>query len=79
MADKVQERDPDIWIFNTSILQIWLRKVIQYCPTDKMIGDYYTKPTHGEKEVRLFKQAILNLPKTNTCQLMIMAFTSYDK
>jgi hypothetical protein len=50
---------------------------IQYCPTDKMIGDYYTKPTHGEK-FRQFRQAILNLPKSNTCQLMMMAFTSYD-
>jgi hypothetical protein len=42
-----------------------------------MIGDYYTKPTHEEK-FRQFRQAILNLPKTTACQLVMMAFTSYD-
>jgi hypothetical protein len=34
---------------------------IEYCPTDQMIGDYMTKPTHGKK-FRGFRQQILNLP-----------------
>jgi hypothetical protein len=34
---------------------------IEYCPTDQMIGDYMTKPTHGKK-FRGFRQQIMNLP-----------------
>jgi hypothetical protein len=34
---------------------------IRYCPTDKMVGDYMTKPLHGDK-FRQFRQTILNLP-----------------
>ena len=34
---------------------------IEYCPTDLMIGDYMTKPTHGKKFTG-FRQQIMNLP-----------------
>ena len=34
---------------------------IEYCPTDLMIGDYMTKPTHGAKFTG-FRQDIMNLP-----------------
>ena len=33
---------------------------IEYCPTDEMIGDYFTKPLQGEKFVK-FREQILNL------------------
>jgi hypothetical protein len=33
---------------------------IQYCPTDEMIGDYFTKPTHGQK-FQDFRETIMNL------------------
>ena len=32
---------------------------IEYCPTDEMIGDYFTKPLQGEKFVK-FREQILN-------------------
>jgi hypothetical protein len=36
---------------------------IQYCPTDKMVGDYMTKPLHGGK-FKDFRQQIMNLQST---------------
>ena len=33
---------------------------IQYCPTDTMVGDYFTKPLQGEK-FRKFRADILGL------------------
>jgi hypothetical protein len=33
---------------------------IHYCPTDDMIGDYFTKPTHGKK-FQDFRENIMNL------------------
>ena len=44
---------------------------IHYCPTDDMLGDYYTKPTHGSK-YRGFRDQILNL--SATVQLFTMSF-----
>jgi hypothetical protein len=35
---------------------------IEYCPTDEMIGDFFTKPLQGAK-FRKFRQLVLNLPK----------------
>jgi hypothetical protein len=43
---------------------------IHYCPTDRMIGDYMTKPLHGKKFEK-FRQAIMNLPSTT--QLLMAA------
>ena len=34
---------------------------IQYCPTDEMVADYFTKPLHGAK-FQHFREVILNLP-----------------
>ena len=34
---------------------------VEYCPTDDMLADYYTKPVQGSK-CRKFRQRILNLP-----------------
>ena len=34
---------------------------VRYCPTDKMIGDYMTKPLHGAK-FDSFHQQIMHLP-----------------
>jgi len=34
---------------------------IEYCPTDDMLGDYFTKPTTGEK-FRSLRAAVMNLP-----------------
>jgi hypothetical protein len=45
---------------------------IQYCPTDQMIGDYMTKPVHGEK-FRQFRNTILNITNTHASQLMMLA------
>ena len=33
---------------------------IEYCPTDEMRGDYFTKPLQGAKFTR-FRQQIMNL------------------
>ena len=33
---------------------------IEYCPTDKMVGDYLSKPLQGSK-FRKFRTSILNL------------------
>ena len=43
---------------------------IQYCPTDKMLGDYMTKPLHGRK-FEGFRQQIMNLPLA--AQMMMLA------
>ena len=43
---------------------------IKYCPTDKMIRDYMTKPLHGAK-FDGFRQQIMHLPVT--AQLMMAA------
>ena len=34
---------------------------IEYCPTDDMVGDYFTKPLHGAK-FQKFRKEIMNLP-----------------
>ena len=36
---------------------------IEYCPTDDMLGDYFTKPTQGLK-FRRFQEKIMNLNKS---------------
>ena len=33
---------------------------IRYCPTDKLVADYMTKPLHGSK-FKEFRQQIMNL------------------
>ena len=33
---------------------------IKYCPTDKMVADYFTKPLQGEK-FYAFRKMIMNL------------------
>ena len=43
---------------------------IEYCPTDEMLGDYMSKPTHGKK-FNLFRGNIMNMPLA--AQLMMMA------
>jgi hypothetical protein len=43
---------------------------IQYCPTDKMIGDFMTKPLHSKKFEKI-QQLIMNLPCTT--QLLMAA------
>jgi hypothetical protein len=45
------------------ISEFYQKKIfdIQYCPADKMISDYTTKPTNGEKFTK-FRKAIMNLP-----------------
>ena len=42
---------------------------IKYCPTDEMLGDYFTKPTHGTK-FKGFREEIMNLP--TAAQLMML-------
>jgi hypothetical protein len=56
-----RSRHLDIRYFFVS--DLYQKKIIdiQYCPTDKMISDYMTKPTHGEKFIK-FRKAIMNLP-----------------
>ena len=44
---------------------------IKFCPTDQMIGDYMTKPLHGQK-FKKFREAIMNLPTSVNAQLMMM-------
>ncbi len=44
---------------------------IEYCPTDKMLADYYTKPTHGSK-FQTFRREIMNLPVPTHTQLFMM-------
>jgi len=44
---------------------------IHYCPTDDMIGDYFTKPTHGNK-FKGFRDQIMNL--SASVQLFAMCF-----
>ena len=36
--------------------------VITYCPTDEMIGDFFTKPLGGQK-FRRFRNIIMNCPE----------------
>jgi hypothetical protein len=49
------------------------RLKIEYCPTDKMLGDYHTKPLHGTK-MNNHRSQILNLaPRTTATQLMMLA------
>ena len=43
---------------------------IRYCPTDKMIGDYMTKPLYGAKFDNFWQQ-IMHLPVA--AQLMMAA------
>jgi hypothetical protein len=46
---------------------------IEYCPTDKMLGDYHTKPSHGTK-MKSFRSQISNLvPRTSATQLVMIA------
>ena len=38
---------------------------VSYCPTDEMVGDFFTKPVQGSK-FRKFRDLILNIqPVTN--------------
>jgi hypothetical protein len=46
---------------------------IEYCPTDKILGDYMSKPLHGRK-FNDQRNAILNLVPTNAAQLMMLGF-----
>ena len=48
---------------------------VTYCPTDKMLGDYMTKPTHGSK-FKNFRQELMNLP--NAAQMMMLACYTKD-
>jgi hypothetical protein len=50
---------------------------IQYCPTDKMIDNYMTKPLHGKKFVK-FWQSIMNFPCV-TQLLMVACVTDCEK
>jgi hypothetical protein len=43
------------------------RVSVQYCPTDRMIGDYMTKPLHGKK-FEEFRKSIMNMP----CAVQLM-------
>jgi len=44
--------------------QIGQEKIrVQYCPTDEMVADFFTKPLQGSK-FRQFRDAILNVPQT---------------
>ena len=42
---------------------------IEYCPTDEMVADYFTKPLHGAK-FQCFRKEIMNLP--THAQLMMI-------
>ena len=46
------------------------RLSIMYCPTDLMLGDYMTKPTHGTK-FKKFRAELMNLP--NAAQMIMLA------
>lgn len=46
------------------------RMTVTYCPTDQMIGDYMTKPTHGKK-FKYFRQKIMNLPIAAQLVMMV--------
>ena len=46
---------------------------IEFCPTDRMVADYMTKPTHGKKFTR-FRQDIMNLPLA--AQLVMLCVTN---
>ena len=48
---------------------------IEYCPTDKMTGDYMTKPTHGLK-FEEHRQSIMNLPLAMQMVMISMFFPS---
>ena len=48
---------------------------ITYCPTDKMLEDYMTKPTHGSK-FKKFRQELMNLP--NSAQMVMLACYTKD-
>ena len=41
---------------------------VAYCPTDDMIGDFFTKPLQGAK-FRKFRDAILNIPGSKDVSL----------
>ena len=45
---------------------------IEYCPTDKILGDYMSKPLHGKK-FNDHRNAIMNLVPANAAQLMMLA------
>ena len=45
---------------------------IKYCPTDKILGDYMSKPLHGKK-FNDQRNAILNLVPTVASQMMMIA------
>jgi hypothetical protein len=61
MAKGVQESVPEHWTSDIFFItdQVEKRNLeIQYCPTDDMIGDYYTKPLQGGKFLK-FRKLIL--------------------
>jgi hypothetical protein len=43
---------------------------IEYCPTEKILGDYMSKPLHGRK-YNDQRDAIMNLVPTTAAQLMM--------
>jgi hypothetical protein len=51
---------------------------IEFCPTDKMTGDYMTKPVHGQK-FRDFRQEIMNLPVLPFAAQMVMTAVANPK
>jgi hypothetical protein len=59
------------YFFITDLVKQGLIKV-NYCPTDKMFGDYHTKPLHGAK-FREFREWILNMQPSLAAQLMMIA------
>ena len=51
--------------------QVAKRRIkVTYCPTDIMLGDYMTKPTHGKK-FKQFRQRIMNLPPAVQMMMMV--------
>jgi hypothetical protein len=50
---------------------------IRFCPTDDMLGDYFTKPTHGAKFTK-FRQEVMNLPVSTASQLFMLALMGHS-
>jgi hypothetical protein len=46
---------------------------IEYCPTDKILGDYMSKPLHGRK-FNDQRNAIMNIVPATAAQLMMLGF-----
>jgi hypothetical protein len=48
---------------------------LAYCPTDKMVADFFTKPLQGQK-FRHFRDFILNIDPTDDIVLLNVSFGS---